>query len=70
LGLSADRMVAVYGVLCCRPLSLSSVSLEYERDGVATPKLAIHCQTRQERLTAPDRRRLPDWIAEGKAESL
>lgn len=59
-----------YGVFFCRPLSLSSVSLEYERDGVATPKLTVYCQTRQQWLAAPDMRQLADWFADGKAEDM
>ncbi len=53
-----------YGVLFCRPLPLSSVSLDYARDGKATPKLTIHCRTRQEWLDAPDMQQLAGWIAE------
>jgi hypothetical protein len=59
-----------YGVLFCRPFSLSSISLEYERDGVATPKVTVHCQTRQQWLTSPDMRQLAGWIADGKAEDM
>lgn len=59
-----------YGVFFCRPLSLSSVSLEYARDGKATPKVTVHCQTRQQWLASPDMRQLADWIADGKAEDM
>ena len=59
-----------YGVFFCRPLSLSSVSLEYARDGKATPKVTVHCQTRQQWLASPDMRQLSDWIADGKAEDM
>jgi CDP-glycerol glycerophosphotransferase (TagB/SpsB family) len=59
-----------YGTLFCRPLPLSSVSLEFERDGTATPKVVAHCQTRQQWLTAPDMRQLADWLAEGKSEDI
>jgi hypothetical protein len=59
-----------YGVFSCRPLSLSSVSLEFARDQMATPKVAVHCQTRNEWLAAPDMRRLAGWLADGKAEDM
>ena len=59
-----------YGALLCRPLSLSSVSLEYARDEIPTPKFTVHCQTRQQWLDSPDMRKLADWIADGKTEDL
>jgi hypothetical protein len=59
-----------YGVFFCRPLTLSSVSLDYARDGVATPQLTVHCQTREQWLAAPDLRALVAWIADGKAEDM
>jgi hypothetical protein len=59
-----------YGVFFCRPLGLKSVSLEYARDGKATPKVTVHCQTRQQWLASPDMRQLADWIADGKAEDM
>lgn len=59
-----------YGVFYCRPLSLSSVSLEFERDAVATWKFAVHCQTPQQWLASPDMRQLAGWIADGKAEDM
>ena len=59
-----------YGTLFCRPLNLSSASLEYERDGLATPRLTVKCQTRQEWLRAPDMRQLAAWFADGKTEDM
>lgn len=59
-----------YGVFLCRPLPLSSVSLEYARDGEATPRLTVHCQTREEWLAAPDMQQLAGWFADGKAEDM
>lgn len=59
-----------YGVFFCRPLRLSSASLEYEHDARATPKVMVHCQTRDQWLASPDMRRLSDWIADGKAEDM
>jgi hypothetical protein len=59
-----------YGVFSCRPLTLSSVSLEFARDEMATPKVIVHCHTRDEWLAAPDMRRLAGWLADGKAEDM
>jgi hypothetical protein len=59
-----------YGVFFCRPLRLSSISLEYLRDEVATPKVTVHCQTRQQWLESPDMRKLAAWLTDGKAEDM
>jgi hypothetical protein len=59
-----------YGVFFCRPVRLSSVSLDFERDAIATPKLTVHCQTRDQWLASPDMRQLADWFADGKAEDM
>jgi hypothetical protein len=59
-----------YGVFFCRPVRLSSESLEYERDAAASLNVAIHCQDRQQWLASPDMRQLASWIAEGKAEDM
>jgi hypothetical protein len=59
-----------YGVFSCRPLSLSSASLEFARDDLVTTKVTIHCQTRDQWLAAPDMLRLAGWLADGKAEDL
>jgi hypothetical protein len=37
---------------------------------MATPKVTVHCQTRDQWLASPDMRRLSDWIADGKAEDM
>jgi hypothetical protein len=59
-----------YGVFFGRPLRLSSVSLEYQRDGKATPKFVVKCKTRHEWLNAPDMRRLAGWLADGSTEDM
>jgi len=59
-----------YGVFFGRPLALSCASLEYERDATATPRVKVHCQTREQWLASPDMRRLAAWIADGKAEDM
>jgi hypothetical protein len=59
-----------HGTFFGRPLRLSSVSLDYNRDGKATPRFNVRCQTRQEWLAAPDMQLLSQWLAEGKAEDM
>lgn len=57
-------------VFCCQPLELSSVSLEYSRDAFATPKMSVHCRTRQQWLDSPDMRRLSAWIADSSIPDM
>jgi hypothetical protein len=59
-----------YGVFLGRPLSLSSLSLAYERDGKATPKVRVHCRTREEWLGSEDMRKLATWVSDGKLEDM
>lgn len=59
-----------YGVFLGRPLSLSSLSLAYERDGKATPKVRVHCKTRDQWLGAPDMQKLATWIGDGTLEDM
>jgi hypothetical protein len=49
---------------------LSSVSLVYNRDGKATPRFKVQCQTRDEWLAARDMQVLARWLADGKAEDM
>jgi hypothetical protein len=59
-----------YGVFMGRPLSLSSLSLAYERDGKATPKVTVHCQTREQWLASADMQKLATWLGDGKLEDM
>lgn len=59
-----------YGVFMGRPLSLSSLSLAYDRDGKATPNVTVHCQTREQWLASPDMRKLAAWLGDGKLEDM
>jgi hypothetical protein len=59
-----------YGVFLWRPVSLSSVSLEFERDEVASWKVSVHCQTREQWLESPDMRQLAAWLASGTHDDL
>ena len=51
-------------IFCCQPFELSSVSLEDNRDALATPRMSSTCRTRQQWLDSPDMRRLSAWIAD------
>jgi len=59
-----------YGVFSCRYLNLSSLSLAYERDGKATPKVTVRCQTREQWLASPDMRKFTAWVGDGKLEDM
>ncbi|HLG05283.1 MAG TPA: hypothetical protein VI383_03955 [Gemmatimonadales bacterium] len=59
-----------FHVLFCRPVRLSSISLEFERDEIATPRITVHCRSRQEWSRSPDMRQLADWFADGKSEDM
>jgi hypothetical protein len=59
-----------YYMLFCRPLELSSVSLRFEHDEIATPHVTVNCRTRADWLAAPDLNRLAEWLADGKAEDM
>ena len=59
-----------YGTFLCKPLALSSVSLEYERDAVATPRVTVHCRTREQWLAGDDMRELSEFLADGKREDM
>jgi hypothetical protein len=59
-----------YATFFGRPLTLVSASLEYARDGKATPAMKVRCQTREDWLAAPDMHRLSRWLADGKTEDM
>ncbi|MCB7128045.1 MAG: hypothetical protein J3T61_00705 [Candidatus Brocadiales bacterium] len=64
---AAERELAerfAYGVLVSRPLHLTTVTLEYERDARATSKTRINVATREEWLNAPDLRAFAGWVAD------
>jgi hypothetical protein len=72
--LSAEQVTLAeryaYGVFFWRPLQLSSIGLEYERDGKSTPRVTVHSRSREDWLGAPDMRRLAEWLADGEAEDM
>jgi hypothetical protein len=51
------------GVFLLRPLDLKSVSLEFERDAVASWKVAVHCRTREAWLKAVDIQHFAEWVS-------
>jgi hypothetical protein len=59
-----------YGVFLGRPLNLTSLSLEYERDGKSTPRVKIHCQTRKQWIASEDIQKLSAWVRDGKLEDM
>jgi hypothetical protein len=59
-----------YYVFLCRPLRLSCASLEYARDGKASPILTVRCRTPEEWLASPDMVSLVEWIRDGAAEDF
>ncbi len=59
-----------YYVFLGRPLRLSCASLEYARDGKASPILTVRCQTPDQWLASPDMISLIDWIRDATAEDF
>jgi hypothetical protein len=57
-----------YAIFVLRPLVLTTVTLEYERDARATPKARIHAVTRKDWFKAPDLTAFAEWV--GKAKEL
>jgi len=53
-----------YAVFVLRPLSLQTVTLEYQRDSKATPRARINALTREDWLNAPDLKAFADWVAD------
>ncbi len=53
-----------YGVFVMRPLPLSTMTMEYERDATASLKTRIHARTKDDWLRAPDLQAFAEWIAD------
>jgi hypothetical protein len=63
-----DRELAerfAYAIFLLRPLILTTVTLEYQRDPRATPRTRIKAMTREDWLKAPDLRAFAEWVAKG-----
>lgn len=64
-----DRDLAerfAYAIFLLRPLILTTVTLEYQRDPRATPRTRIKATTREDWLNASDLRTFAKWVAKGK----
>jgi hypothetical protein len=59
-----------YYTFLCRPLQLSCASLEYARDGKATPIVTVRCQTPSQWLKSPDMKSLAAWFQDGMTEDF
>jgi hypothetical protein len=59
-----------YYTFLCRPLQLSCASLEYARDGKATPIVTVLCQTPAQWQNSPDMQSLAAWFQEGLTEDF
>lgn len=55
-----------YAVFVLRPLSLTTVTLEYQKDAKATPCARVNATTPEDWLNAPDLRAFADWVADVK----
>ncbi|MDA2918670.1 hypothetical protein MYX76_04120 [Desulfobacterota bacterium AH_259_B03_O07] len=64
---SAQRELAerfAYGVFVLRPLGLTTVTLEFQRDAKATSKTRINVSTKEDWLNAPDLKALVRWLSD------
>ncbi len=57
-------------VFLCKPLRLSCASLEYARDGKATPIVTVACRTRDQWRESPDIVALAQWLRDGVTEDF
>jgi hypothetical protein len=51
-----------FGIFLLRPLPLTTVTLEYQRDARATSKTRINVATREDWLNAPDLKLFAEWV--------
>ncbi len=57
-------------VFLCRPLRLSCASLEYARNGKATPIVTVNCRSPQQWLESPDVISVAKWFEDGTIEDF
>jgi hypothetical protein len=70
---AAERTLAeryAYGAFLLRPLPLSSVVIEHERDIEATMRVRVTARSSEELKAAPDLRAFGAWAAEGAQEDF
>jgi hypothetical protein len=57
-----------YGLFVRRPLRLSTVRLEYQKDAKASPHTYVGVRTPEELRNAPDLRAFSDWVISGRED--
>lgn len=59
-----------YGIFVLRPLPLTTVTLEFQKDAKASSRTRINARTREDWLNAPDLRAVAHWIGSGREDFL
>jgi hypothetical protein len=70
---AAERELAerfAYGAFLLRPLPLTSLTVEHERDIEATMRVRVNARTAAELQSAPDLNALGAWAADGRQEDF
>lgn len=70
---AAERELAerfAHGAFLLRPLPLSALSIEHERDIEATMQVRVNAQTSDELRRSPDLRAFAGWVADGRREDF
>jgi hypothetical protein len=70
---TAERELAerfAYGAFMLRPLPLSSISIDFDRDAAALARIVIHARSSEELRRAPDLTALAAWAADGHQEDF
>ena len=57
-----------YGLFVRRPLQLSTVRLEYQKDAKASPHTHVNARTSDDLRNAPDLRAFSEWVASGRED--
>lgn len=67
----AERELAeryAYGLFVRRPLQLSTVRLEYQKDAKASPHTHVNARTSDDLRNAPDLRAFSEWVTSGRED--
>jgi hypothetical protein len=70
---AAERELAqrlAYGAFVVRPLPLSTLSIEHERDIEATTRVCMNARSREDLVSAVDLRALAEWAADRTQEDF
>jgi hypothetical protein len=57
-----------YGLFVRRPLQISTVRLEYQKDAKASPHTHVNARTSDDLRNAPDLRAFSEWVASGEED--